>query len=276
MWMDGAPDPCMLLDLPQGVLQDIADRLGRPERIAFASCSRQCMAHVLGTPLACLRIPHSCTALLDEAHRQQLERLREDWAACEGAVVSVQDVGVGIEHLDALYRAAAERPRDAGAMLQLLVNEGHQHAVRRLKLACHNVGVVPEGLSRLQWLDLTQCHLRPVGFLPPSSLASLRVLKLNRTLITALPEGLVSLERLEISTCIDLRFPLPESSTRRLRSLEAMSNRVTKVATSAPALEELDVSYVSCCAEDPDSWIPDDARGTLRVLRMLGTPGAHS
>ncbi|CAG9462665.1 unnamed protein product [Pedinophyceae sp. YPF-701] len=261
MRTDGVPDPCSLLDLPQGVLQDIAERLERPERIAFASCARQCMPHVLAAPLACLRIPQSGTSLLDD------ERLR---AACKGAVVSVLDVGVDIDHLDALHRAAAEGQRDAAAVMQFLIL---QDAIRRLKLACNDVTVVPEGLSHLQWLDLTQCRLSPIGFLPPSSLADLRVLKLNRTPITALPEGLVSLERLEISTCIDLHFPLPESSTRRLRSLETMGNSITMVATSAPALTELDVSNMSCYADGPDAWIPDDARGTLRVLRMLGTNG---
>jgi hypothetical protein len=69
-----------------------------------------------------------------------------------------------------------------------------------LKAASSNVKFVPEGLSALQDLDVSDCHLA-FYWLPASSASGLQILDVSYTWMQRLPDTLLALEEVDVSRC---------------------------------------------------------------------------
>ncbi|CAG9460773.1 unnamed protein product [Pedinophyceae sp. YPF-701] len=116
--------------------------------------------------------------------------------------------------------------------------------IRELRVSCTRLRRVPEGLTSLEVLDVSECHfLEDDTFLPASSAAKVRVLLARGSMVRRIPEGMTALEEFELTNCRNLdELCLPASSALGLQVLNASFSRLRRLPAGMQALRELNMA----------------------------------
>lgn len=220
------------------------------------------------------RVPEGMASLrvLDVQHCSELSG---DWLPASSAAAvhtlrmqwctlpCVPESMVSLEHLDA---------QDCTGLAGEWLPASSAKRVCTVDLSGSSVQRLPEGMRCLEAITFQYFTNLSDAWLPPSSAAAVRVLVLSTSgMVIAIPDGLTSLESLDVSCTRVLRLPasltklttlrvagchnlapnwLPASSAACIVSLDARSSNMRVVPLGMASLRNLHVASSACLAPD--------------------------